>query len=99
MSDVAGELDQLRIALGEVDVLATLTKAAYDWLPGEDADAALLRIGGSGPGDVPRRAVAVRGQAPFRELGAGPRPQGVAYAPHDRSVREAAAPARARRRC
>ena len=28
--DIAGELDQLRIALGEVNILATLTKAAYD---------------------------------------------------------------------
>jgi hypothetical protein len=28
--DVAAELDKLRVALGEVDALATLTAAAYD---------------------------------------------------------------------
>lgn len=30
MSDVATSLDELRIALGEVDVLATLTAGAFD---------------------------------------------------------------------
>jgi hypothetical protein len=40
MTDVAGEMDQLRISLGEVDVLANLTVAAYDaedWI-GSDPD-------------------------------------------------------------
>lgn len=42
MSAVAGELDQLRIALGEVDILATLTKAAYDNAEWGEPDPAIV---------------------------------------------------------
>jgi hypothetical protein len=51
------------------------------------------RARSSRAGPVPRRAVAVRGEAPFRELGARPRPQGVAC---QRRLR--AGPGRRRRR-
>lgn len=42
MSDVAGEMDHLRIALGEVDVLATLTRAAYDSADWVEPDPAIV---------------------------------------------------------
>jgi hypothetical protein len=46
LSALAGELDELRIALGEVDVLATLTAAAYDSADWGEADPAIVdRIG------------------------------------------------------
>ena len=38
MSDVAGELDQLRIALGETEALAAVTAEAYDRQDWDDAD-------------------------------------------------------------
>jgi hypothetical protein len=38
MSDVATELDQLRIALGEVSILATVTVEAYDSENWDDSD-------------------------------------------------------------
>jgi hypothetical protein len=38
MSDVAGELDQLRIALGEVNILATVTADAYDSEDWDESD-------------------------------------------------------------
>lgn len=37
MSDVAGELDQLRIALGETEALAAVTAEAYDRQDWDDA--------------------------------------------------------------
>lgn len=42
MTRVAGELDQLRIALGEVGVLATLTAAAYDSADWMEPDPAVV---------------------------------------------------------
>jgi hypothetical protein len=38
MTDVAGELDQLRIAVGEVDALAAVTAESYDRQDWSDAD-------------------------------------------------------------